>query len=512
MLRFEIYRVDIPGRWSWRDGGWSCGSSWIEPVQSPALRIDAFLADHGATMTIREARARGDYVEMTLSADGVMRVVAGPVGVAPLYLATDGSRLTGSWDPADLAPFASVDSLSPVVVARLLTRRHRYSAETVFARIFRLTAGASFTWNAAKGSKIHYPTPVAHVVEPRKLRPNADPVSYFAVLLDAIVSDACEHQHAAIAVELSGGLDSANVATSAATVTRKASLPVVSSGLLLPGPTGASQTIRRHILVDHLGLRDIPVDAADHLPLAPDGPRSVDRAHYPDTDIYLEAFDALRAALWNAGARIVFTGYGGDEIMGRAPAERSHPPVPPRIPTWLDQRTRDALADVDANCSPVTAVALPTLLVFAARHPAYLRAGLWPVAPFTAPELSRFGRSLPTEWRTSKTLLRQRLTRTGLPPAVAHPQQPESFTAIMRLALQRHAPALLADMLERSALIAHGFVRRNAVERLYLRARAGKATPTMVYDMLALHLGIHSMCTTADLGGRASCSSLTPNR
>jgi asparagine synthase (glutamine-hydrolysing) len=508
MLRFEIHNDDVAGRWSWRNNSWACGSSWITPVRSPELISDAFLADRGATITIREVRSRGDYVEMTLGADGVMCLAAGPVGVAPLYVATDGSWLAGSWDPAELAPFASVSSLSPVVVARLLTRRHRYSTETLFTRITRLTAGASLTWNATSGLALEYPPPAAHVVEPRKLRSGADPVPYFGALMDAVVRDVCERQRGAIAVELSGGLDSANVATSVAQMSAR---PILSGGLLLVGPTGPAQRVRRQTFVNHLGMCDIPVNAADHLPLAPDGPRSVEHAHYPDTDIYLEAFDALRGALRNAGARVVFTGYGGDEVMSRAPAERSHPTTPPRLPTWLDQRTRDALAHVDTNCSPVTAVALPTLLVFAARHPAYLRAGLWPIAPFTSPELSRFGRSLPVEWRTGKELLRQRLARTGLPPGVTHPRRPESFAATMRLALRRHAPALLADMLERSALIAHGFVRRNAVEHLYLRARAGHAPPTLVYDMLALHIGVHSMCTAAYPGEETSCPSSTPN-
>jgi hypothetical protein len=198
--------------------------------------------------------------------------------------------------------------------------------------------------------------------------------------------------------------------------------------------------------------------------------------------------------------------------MSRVPAERPRPTAPPRLPPWLDQHARDALADVDADCSPVTAVPLPTLVVFAARHPAYLRAGLWPIAPFTAPELSRFGRSLPVEWRTRKELLRQRLARAGLPTIVTHPRRPESFAATMGLALRRHARALLADMLEHSVLIDRGFVRRAAVEHLHRRARDGGTTPPLVYDMLALDIGIRSMCTATTAGREGSCASLTPNR
>jgi hypothetical protein len=36
--------------------------------------------------------------------------------------------------------------------------------------------------------------------------------------------------------------------------------------------------------------------------------------------------------------------------------------------------------------------------------------------------------------------------------------------------------------------------------------------PPLVYDMLALDIGIRSMCTASAGGGRTSCASSTPNR
>jgi asparagine synthetase B (glutamine-hydrolysing) len=508
MLRFDLHGDDVAARWRWQDSCWRSGSSWIAPVRSPALCLESRLG-RDATVAVREIRPGGDFTELTLGADGVVALTAGPLGVAPLYVAACGERLIGSWDPVDLASFAQPEDLSPAVVTRLLTRRHRYSATTLFSRMTRLTAGATMQWSRTSGLRLRYPAPVSHVSKPRRLRPGAEPITHFATLMNQVVHDALDGLRGAVAVELSGGLDSANVAVSAAA---RSSGQVFSAGLIVAGRAGLDQEIRRQIIVDHIGLRDVTVPTNDHLPLAPDGPRTVDRTHYPDTDVYQEAFDALRGRLRAAGARVVLTGYGGDEIMSRAPAEQAHPSASPRLPPWLDQHARDALADVDADCSPVTAVALPTLVVFAARHPAYLRAGLWPIAPFTAPELSRFGRSLPVEWRTAKELLRQRLARTGLPTTVTHPRRPESFAATMNRALRRHAPALLADMLERSVLIDCGFVRRTAVEHLHRRARDGGTMPPLVYDMLALDIGIRSMCTAATAGREASCASSTPNR
>lgn len=509
MLRFDIHSDDLMKPWAWRNSLWLSGTSWINPLQLDALRTESSRGSRGTVIAVRENRLGGDFVELTLGNDRSVCLRAGSNGTAPLYVASNGTRLVGSWDPAELAPFARADALSPVVVARLLTRRHRYSAQTLFTTITRLTAGATITWSLAAGMSVRYPPPAAHVGQPRRLRPGADPIAHFGALADRAVAEVCDQHRRAVAVELSGGLDSANIALSAAGL---APSSLLSGGLIVGGHTGHAQSTRRRAISEHLGLRDTAILVAEHLPLCPDGPRVPESAHYPDGDVYQEASDALRAVLHDAGARVVLTGYGGDEIMSLAPAERSSDTRPPRLPPWLDRRTEYALADIDTGCSPVTEVALPTLVVFAARHPSYLRAGLWPIAPFASPELSRFGRSLPVEWRTGKELLRQRLTRFGLPRSVTHPVRPESFAATMRTALRRYAPALLADMLERSVLIEHGLVRQNAIENLHRMARDGQALSPLVYDMLALDIGIRSMCDSTSTGKRNRCVSSMPNR
>jgi hypothetical protein len=351
---------------------------------------------------------------------------------------------------------------------------------------------ATLTWDGATSLSVRYPEPAEHVVRPRRIRPGADPVAHLGDLLDREVGEVCEQHRGAVAVELSGGLDSANVAVSAS---HHAPGTLLSGGLIVAGSTGGAQAERRRILVEHLGLQDLAVPAAEHLPLDPTGPRTASQPHYPDGDVYQEPFDVLRSRLHAAGARVVLTGFSGDEIMNLAPHERVNATRSPRTPPWLDVRSLDALREIDAGTSPATAVALPTLLVFAARHPHYLRAGLWPIAPFASPALSRFGRSLPVEWRTGKELLRQRLARAGLPRTVTHPQQAESFAATMHAALRRHAPALLGAMLDHSVLIEHGFVRRSTVQTLHRHAHDGRALPVLLYDMLALDIGLRSLTT-----------------
>jgi hypothetical protein len=76
---------------------------------------------------------------------------------------------------------------------------------------------------------------------------------------------------------------------------------VLSGGRIVAGRAGRDQEIRRRIVVDNLELRDVTVPANDHLPVTPDGSRTVDRPHYADTGFYQEAFDALRGRLRAAG-------------------------------------------------------------------------------------------------------------------------------------------------------------------------------------------------------------------
>lgn len=67
-------------------------------------------------------------------------------------------------------------------------------------------------------------------------------------------------------------------------------------------------------------------------------------------------------------------------------------------------------------------------------------------------------------------------------------------------------------MLERSLLTAQGFVRRDAVERLYRRARDGRSLSPLVYDMLSLDIGIRSMCAGTASRGEMWCAFSTPKR
>lgn len=397
-----------------------------------------------------------------------------PTALAPVYLAVTGRVLEGSWHLPDLRHHLRLDGLLDRAVARALTRRHRYSTDTLWTGVHRLTERATATFTAA-GLAISYPPPALHVVQPRRPRPGVDLVAAFDALLTATVaSRAASAPPGQIGVELSGGVDSANVALA---VTDSRDDRISSYGLLVDG----EQQRRRAEIVRALDLRDQAIWAAEYPPLAPGGPRAL--PHDPTGSYYLEAFEAARQASSSTGMRVMFTGIGGDELMAlRIPERMEWATVDePELSGWLGARALSVLGEVEENVAPASPIHPPSLMAFAARNPPFLRRGI------------RFGECLPVEWRRSKTLLRDRLRQAGLAEEIADPSRPETFTALMQAGLRRYGLPLLASMAAESLLVEAGYVDRTALAAAYERSTSTAVIPSLLYDTIALEVGLRSL-------------------
>ncbi|WP_053801494.1 asparagine synthetase B family protein [Streptomyces rimosus] len=160
----------------------------------------------------RDAAARwpADWVLVEWTPDEPVQVTAGLCRTTPIYLATDGAVLCGSWKMGDLASFA--DSLNAREVARLLLYRPRYSTNTVFTGIHRLTERAAAHFGGALF--LRYPDPALHS-GPRDLADNADVLGAFVQAMDD-AWDTRPLSTVATALHLTGGFDSGVLATRAA--------------------------------------------------------------------------------------------------------------------------------------------------------------------------------------------------------------------------------------------------------------------------------------------------------
>ena len=184
--------------------------------------------------------------------------------------------------------------------------------------------------------------------------------------------------------------------------------------------------------------------ADSHPPFVAAGPRAGGLPHSPVGDFYLEAFTAV-------------------------------------------------LADLDTDAAPVAPVPLPSLMGFAARNPAYLRAGIWPVSVLADPLMVRLAESLPVSWRRRKRLFRHSLAAAGMPTYVTDPTEPENFLPLMQLGLRRFGLPYARRMVTGSLLIDSGFVEPGAFQRAVEQAEHVEYIPDIIYDTIALEMSLRSM-------------------
>ncbi|WP_419996938.1 asparagine synthase-related protein [Streptomyces boninensis] len=489
VISMRLHLPDLRNpRWTAFGGTWTTGSSWIKPAAMPALVTE--FNDAGAPyvhVLVRENKEhKPDHVSLTLAPDGV-QITAGTFGTAPVYLVAAGEVLYGAWDLADLHPYLRTDRLVPRVVARTLTRQHRYTADTLFEGVYRLTERATASFDHA-GLAVHYPEPAEHVLQPRALRSGVDPLDAFDALLTDVVRDV-PTVRGRVGVELSGGADSANVALAV----KAAGFPRVHSfGLLVGGNLGAAQRERRIAIAEHCGFADTAIPALQQPPFVPGGVRAARRPHDPAGAFYQEAFDVLRDQAAARECTVVFTGNGGDEINSCHSRTHARLPEPPEVP-WLGRRAVDVLPDVDAALAPMPVLPVPTLMGFAMHNPGYLRVGIWPVSPLVNPRIVRFMEQLPHEHKRGKAMFRQRLRRAGLPESVAAPAEPENFLMVMEAGLRMFGLPVLDDMLRESLLVDLGYVDPKALAQAKEDAMAAPVVPDLLCDVLALEVGLRTL-------------------
>lgn len=519
MLSLDVAVADLAGIWV-RDGAAVAGgSSWIRPLSNPALETLYLTTDKRSLVVVRERaagcaatqptsvlpagqydRRRGELLDWPLEFCAaeidhgcrLLRLHAGRWGTAPMHLAVAEDRLIGSWSLADLRPHLSGARLNGDWIVRYLGRRRNYSRETVFADVVRLTerAGAVFD---VDGLALAYPSAAAHV-QPRGLRPGADVAGAYAEILDGVLRR--WDFGGPVAVELSGGLDSAMVALGAAELGPES---VITCGILIGGDAGGQQIRRRQAMIARGGYQDISVAVLP--PYNPGGHRAAGLPFGPEDEPYAEALDGELTAVMAAGPRVVLTGIGGDELLSLRPAEREPEALAAArrrpVAALLTGPARERLEALESQetGAPATVVNEPSLSAIASRSPVFLRHGCWPVSPLCAPELIQFCEWLPVEWRRGKRLHSELLRRAGHGGDVVTPPLRENFAHVMDAGLRAHGLPALRRALPGSVLVDAGYLDQDAVDR-HLRQAMSDDRPEPLeglYEAVTLELSLRSL-------------------
>jgi hypothetical protein len=512
VLSLRISSLLASPSWEWTGDRWRSGSSWISPYDHPALESWSVHDSRRVAFQVRErSPGRPGLVPGSpglVSADVYSAAVADasawhrahhlieitPSSVtvstgarcpAPVYLTEECNTLHGHWDVTRLRSIRAQQQFDRVEVARLLARTGHYSTRTAWQGIHLLTERSSLRFHNGELT-VRMPDP-AHHDEARELAPEAPVVNGYERLLDAVLAD---HHYLPerTAIELSGGMDSSNVAMSLA----RRHGPLFSSGALLQvGAPGEQQRRRRDALIRYAQFRDTALRAADYLPLDPRHAPTVPLG--PHEEIYIAGHSRLLAAWKAEGMLWAVAGVGGDEMLS-LPPEAYPPLLPGDLPRWLTSSTYEALQDQESGIPPAPPISDSTLRALACGAPMYLRAGMWPIYPLADPVMWRFGQWLPFEWRRRKHLARVRLQSLGFDDEVTHPPLRENFRDVLRQALVRFGPAAIRSMLATgSPLIDGKFV--NADELAAAMARLDRGQPVQ-HDMMVTHvLRLHDALT-----------------
>ncbi|MGV9337457.1 asparagine synthase-related protein [Streptomyces sp. NPDC003688] len=525
MLRLSVDLRTGPGPWEWRGEGegWGRGRDRIRPLAHPALEARA-VTDGTRTLLVVREKATGrpsllrsisparvdtavygrmlkecqDFplqgIWIEADPDG-LRLQTGLGGVCPLYLSYDGGRLAGSWQLMDLRDRLGADRLEEREVMRLLTGFPRYGHDTLFTTVKRLSE-RSTAYADARELRLVYPAAAEHA-QPSELADRigeAELVGAFEALTDHVFTKrpvAAEQT----AAQLSGGMDSTNLAISLALAHPGAITPCA---MLIGGAAGPQQEARRRAVIEQTGFAaDVTVRAADHPALSPGGlRRSRAEAVSPLDEPHLEAADALAQALRARGVHTVAAGFGGDEVARtrRTAGASARTPV---APSWCGERVRDLLGEVDTSISPATVAPETALIALEVATPLVARRGLWTVAPFTDADMVRFGRRLPAGWKTDKRLLHRRLAARGLPEEVVNPPLRENFGHLMNAAVHRHATGLLRGWGRELHLIEQGYldaaVLAETVERAAVSPEEAAPYRTGLYLITAVELALRAL-------------------
>ncbi|MFI6686627.1 hypothetical protein [Streptomyces sp. NPDC050485] len=494
--------------WEWHNGRWCSGRSWIAPYDHPALDTWSVHDSQRTIFQVRErlpgqqAHAPGGprpvskraydqaLAEATAWAGAHHLIEISPQGItlrtgarcpAPVYLAVRQAALHAHWDITQLRDSTTDQNLDPIGTARLLALTGHYSTRTAWAGIRLLTEQSTACFHDGELT-VDLPEASRHD-QARELAPTSRVLDGYETLLDAVLAD-LHYLPERTAIELSGGMDSSNVAMSLA---RRHGAALVSGALLQEGAAGAQQQRRREAMIRYAGFRDTLLRAADYLPMDPRHASSSPLG--PHEEIYIAGHSTLLAK-WHADGMLwSATGVGGDEMLSLPPEPRS-PLAKSSLPPWLTDAAFEALQDQEAGVPPAPPISDSTLRAMACGAPMYLRAGLWPLYPLADVTLWRFGQWLPFSWRRNKRLARARLQRLGFPPEVAHPLLRENFQDVLHEALHRFAPQGLHRLLsEGSPLLEVGYLNADelaaAAERI--EAQRMRDTDAKVVHVLRLH-------------------------
>lgn len=417
-----------------------------------------------------------------------VRYRASAICSVPVYAWVHRGLAVLDWDYQRLA--RGIDALLdwPIALAHIAGIAG-YSPQTMVRGLYRATAGATLILDD-KG--IHAELPEALETEgPQQIAEGCVPEELLFEAMKGLLR-ARPLLGERTAVEISGGMDSALAGLALAAVLGPG---VLSTGAQFRGDMGTAQRERRRLLCELGGFDDLVLPADRFTPFSAASRRRMRFGVWPQDESYPEIFEAIFAALAQAGIDTLVSGFGGDELYPAYVGEEiaAEPEARPPHPYLTDEGRR--LAAEGAQDYPPGPLQETCWLAAAGRAQRLLRYGIWPVYPYHSRELARFVGRLPWEYRKDRALLRRVLTaRTGS-DIFRQGYVKESFRNVALRGMDENK-AYLTETVRRSVFANTGLIDMDRV----VAALAEDIFALPVSEMEALYLFLTTCCFFQDDG------------
>lgn len=336
-----------------------------------------------------------------------------------------------------------------------------------------LTERASLTWNG-KVIRLHLPSPSPL---PRPRRSKKTLLQFESILENTFSRYRVKiPSNVKVALELSGGVDSATVAG----LWRRR---VRAYTMMLPEGHSLWQKRKIELLGKRFSLRLRPITIGDRYVFSDYALSWKKKLRYPFQEIYSAALSKQVAIMAREKMRVVLTGMGGDELFIIDEYEKSRQYVSPPLPAFFLRRTKLVASRMGRKTNfPNPIVPYSVLGANTARNNLYIKKGIWPVAVLADPALVVFCRTLPEKIRVRKKTLRDYLSKHGYPSEVWQESKNENFGRFFIESLRGPSSGFLLKLFEGQMILEHlGFINARKLRTAFQSFVTGDDTLNPMY-------------------------------
>lgn len=378
-----------------------------------------------------DKQANAEFLEVTVTSTGQLTIVRDNYATLPIFFAKDKSTLLVCNEYADLISSLSSPRINYGSLMESLAIDTHISRPLIDGvKLLHEQETLHVTDN-----NIELRRPAMRQWQTSKDVPPTDPKVFtrgFSNYLDHFIASRLDNQ--IIAYEVSGGLDSATLPQYAAHAHGK---KAVMASVIFPGKYTATQSEKLAKIAGKVAYRQLTSSVnLSHFPLGRMIKNNTLQPHYYE-NIYTEAFEPLLKGLAAEGVQVIVRGSGGDELFGNIIDPSIHIShgdtekkrrIAKTLPTFLTASFRQHYVTSTPQTAFMPATIRPASISYdQLANNAYIRHGIWPVSPFTDPQLYTWCQGLPAHFRSNRNILRAYHQAHDFIEEIYNPAQNEYF-------------------------------------------------------------------------------------